>query len=185
MNPTSLSLGEPDWITLTIDTDRETALAGLGLHPPGHRPARTAGTSTTGAWPPTRRTSSGRRWPWLRLVAPMPFRRTGWSTTALRSGLTTAALADTPGMSRLAWSSRTCPSARRVSFRRLKVDGDRARLGWAQPPVRRIAVMGTRPYSCEVQWGIFDNAIYRASQELCRLSPQQTVHVIRFCVFVQ
>lgn len=34
MNPTSLSLGEPDWITLTIDTDRETALAGPGLHPP-------------------------------------------------------------------------------------------------------------------------------------------------------
>ena len=67
----------------------------------------------------------------------------------------------------------------------LEVDDGRARLGWAQPPVRRIAVMGTRPYSCEVQWGIFDNAIYRASQELYRLSPQQTVHLIRFRVFVQ
>ena len=28
MNPTSLSLGEPDWITLTTDADRETAPAG-------------------------------------------------------------------------------------------------------------------------------------------------------------
>ena len=33
MNPTSLSLGEPDWITLTTDADRETAPAGPGLHP--------------------------------------------------------------------------------------------------------------------------------------------------------
>lgn len=40
MNPTSLSLGEPDWITLTTDAD---------IYPLGHRPARTAGTSTTGA----------------------------------------------------------------------------------------------------------------------------------------
>ena len=72
MNPTSLSLGEPDWITLTIDTDRETALAGPGLHPLGHRPARTAGTSTTGARPPTRKTSSGRPWPWPQPGAPMP-----------------------------------------------------------------------------------------------------------------
>ncbi|WP_288804662.1 hypothetical protein [uncultured Bifidobacterium sp.] len=49
MNPTSLSLGEPDWITLTTNADRETAPAGPGLDSPGHRPARTAGTSRIGA----------------------------------------------------------------------------------------------------------------------------------------
>ena len=110
MNPASFSLEGLDWITLTTETDRETALAGPGPHPPGHRPARTAGTSTTGAWPPTRKASSGRPWPWPQPGAPMPLRRTGWSTTALRFGLTTAAPADTPGISRLAWSSRTSPS---------------------------------------------------------------------------
>ena len=33
MNPTSLSLGELDRITLTTDADRETVPAGFGLHP--------------------------------------------------------------------------------------------------------------------------------------------------------
>ena len=33
MNPTSLNLGEPDWITLTTDADSETVPAGSGLRP--------------------------------------------------------------------------------------------------------------------------------------------------------